>query len=122
MGARRSLKLPAHLPPDAAPLWRAVVEHLSEAGSLAPVHTGLVETYCLAVLRHRSLSSELASDGRPKPAPGESDPLIRAAEQAAGTVRSMARALGLTATAGRAPTKQQAPKNGVGDVWGKILS
>jgi hypothetical protein len=94
---------------------------LRETGSLEPVHAGLVETYVLAVLRQRALCAELANPDRPKVQAGAADPLWRAIEASAGTVKSMARALGLTAAPGRGAGHQPPAKNGAGDVWGGIL-
>jgi hypothetical protein len=79
-----------------------------------------VETYVLAVLRQRALSADFTSADRPKPLAGAPDPLWRAIEASAGTVKSMARALGLAA-AGRGAGQQQRAKNGACDVWSGIL-
>jgi hypothetical protein len=73
---RKAVRLP---PPDgllrgAAAVWKAVVNHLNEDGSLLAVDTGTIETYALAVVRQRVFSKKLHEGGDFRALQGKLDP------------------------------------------------
>jgi P27 family predicted phage terminase small subunit len=90
-------------------IWRDTVTQMAVHGIHDPADAMTLETYVFAVLRQRMIAAEV----RKRPLltnDGKISPLVRAAEATAGTVRNLARVLGLSPTARqrlpRAPQKQ----------------
>lgn len=111
-------KPPEFLSPEGKRIWRDTVAQMTAHGIHDPADAVTLETYVLAVLRQRMIAAEV----RKRPlltGDGKISPLVRAAEATAGTVRNLARVLGLSPTARqRLP---RAPEKPVTDRWAGIL-
>ena len=117
--AARAFHLPPHLPPEGAAIWRQVVGTCGKPARLRRCMLGLWRLLCwLCSGSARSTPNSPDRTGRSRRRARR--PVWRAIEASAGTVKSMARALGLAA-AGRGAGQQQPAKNGAGDVWSGIL-
>jgi P27 family predicted phage terminase small subunit len=117
---RAVLDPPAHLSADAARLWRPVVTHLANNGQLLSIDVGVIESYCLAVIRQRQLTAALDKsglidkDGKPHPA-------LRTIEATANTIRNLAHVLGLSPMSRRTlPSKPNTKTKGSGP-WAGVL-
>jgi P27 family predicted phage terminase small subunit len=110
---------PAYLSADAARIWRGVVTHLRGNGLLLRVDVGVIETYCMAVVRQRRLTAELDKAGMLDES-GKPHPLLRTIEATAATVKNLAHVLGLSPMSRKAlPAKPENPKGA--DPWSGVL-
>ncbi len=120
------LRPPGHLSADAARIWRQVAAHLRANGQLLRVDAGVVETYCLAVVRQRRLTAVLDKAALVDAA-GKVHPILRTIEATAATVKNLAHVLGLSPLARKAlPPRIKQPRlpdsGGKGtDPWHGIL-